>query len=399
MTEQPELSILNPMHSAAKEVGAIHWRAPLFDPSGYAEEARHFLLALDERGITLSAESIRWSDRKSALRASDESRLLRMAGTAPRPGAVLVNHIFPPHFVRRGDASINVGRTMFETDRLPESWVSCCNEMDQIWVPSEFNRETFARAGVRREKLVVVPGAINLEGYDPKLQPMEIEGARGFNFLSVFDWSLRKGWDVLLRAFVEEFSPDEDVALIIKTHSSLGYGMDTIEQEIVQFIGRTLGKEMDRTPEIILQDTNLPAHRMPSLYRAADCFVLPTRGEGWGRPYMEAMAMGLPTIGTNWSGNTAFMNAENSYLINCELVDVPEPGWREAATFRGHRWAEPDSTHLRILMRRIFSGRDSANHKGRAAREDIGKRFSYDRVSSIITETISAAAERTLAAA
>ena len=30
------------------------------------------------------------------------------------------------------------------------------------------------------------------------------------------------------------------------------------------------------------------------LYAAADAFVLPSRGEGWGRPHVEAMAMALP---------------------------------------------------------------------------------------------------------
>ena len=40
------------------------------------------------------------------------------------------------------------------------------------------------------------------------------------------------------------------------------------------------------------------------LYASADVFVLPSRGEGWGRPHVEAMAMGLPIITTNWSGPT-----------------------------------------------------------------------------------------------
>ncbi len=40
-----------------------------------------------------------------------------------------------------------------------------------------------------------------------------------------------------------------------------------------------------------------PQADMPSLYKSVDCFVLPSRGEGWGRPQVEAMAMGLPLIG------------------------------------------------------------------------------------------------------
>ena len=61
---------------------------------------------------------------------------------------------------------------------------------------------------------------------------------------------------------------------------------------------------------------------MPRLYAAADAYVLPTRGEGWGRPYMEAMAMGLPTIGSRWSGNLEFMHDGNAWLVDGELVPV-----------------------------------------------------------------------------
>lgn len=32
---------------------------------------------------------------------------------------------------------------------------------------------------------------------------------------------------------------------------------------------------------------------MPQLYKACDAFVLPTRGEGWGLPVMEAMSMAM----------------------------------------------------------------------------------------------------------
>src|SRR5258708_32547146 len=96
---------------------------------------------------------------------------------------------------------------------------------------------------------------------------------------------------------------------------------------------------------------------MPSLYRGADCYVMPTRGEGWGRPFMEAMAMGLPVIGTHWSGQTAFMNAQNSLLLDYEIVDVPEAAWRETPTYRGHRWAEPAVSHLKRLRRGAFADR------------------------------------------
>jgi glycosyltransferase involved in cell wall biosynthesis len=51
------------------------------------------------------------------------------------------------------------------------------------------------------------------------------------------------------------------------------------------------------------------------LLASADAFVLPTRGEGWGLPIAEAMAMQLPVIVTNHSGPAAFTSDESAYLI------------------------------------------------------------------------------------
>lgn len=36
---------------------------------------------------------------------------------------------------------------MFETAGLPEHLVQQCNAMDEIWTCTEFNKETFTRAG------------------------------------------------------------------------------------------------------------------------------------------------------------------------------------------------------------------------------------------------------------
>jgi glycosyltransferase involved in cell wall biosynthesis len=36
------------------------------------------------------------------------------------------------------------------------------------------------------------------------------------------------------------------------------------------------------------------------MYASADVFVLPTHAEGFGRPIIEAMSMGLPAIATAW---------------------------------------------------------------------------------------------------
>src|SRR5207244_1892552 len=76
------------------------------------------------------------------------------------------------------------------------------------WVPSEFNRETFVRSGVDPAKIAIVPGAMDPAPFAAVVEPWPVPGEERFRFLSLFDWTLHKGWDVLLEAFAREFGPE-----------------------------------------------------------------------------------------------------------------------------------------------------------------------------------------------
>ncbi len=65
-----------------------------------------------------------------------------------------------------------VGRSMYETNKIPHNWVSKCNDLvSEVWVPSQFNIRTFSESGVTLSKLSTLPEAIDTHLYDPKLHP------------------------------------------------------------------------------------------------------------------------------------------------------------------------------------------------------------------------------------
>ena len=374
---------------------AVVWTSALLNWSGYAEEARNTVLALDEAGIEIRANALNWPEPVPLFSPEIAARLHRLA-TAPLPRRFV--HVMQSDggsLARSPRATRNIGRTMYEADRIPAAWVERCNQMDEVWVPSEFNVESFAASGVDREKLYRIPAGIDTRLYEPATTPLELPGVSGFTFLSVFNWLSRKGWDVLTRAYLEEFSSREPVTLLLKVTPRPRKTVADHRDELAQWAHRYLGiRNLSGAARIVFLDRVLGAHEMPRLYRAADCYVMPSRGEGWGRPYMEAMASGLPTIGTRWSGNLEFMNDDNSYLVDCDVVPITEAGVRDEAGFRGLRWAEPSVDDLRATMRRVYEDRAAAAARGERARAEILAGYNWPEVARTIISHLEQAASR-----
>ncbi len=374
--------------SGTQRSARVLWSGPLFDPSGYGEESRNFLLALDDAGVSVAGHAFPWSHEEYQPTGAEGERLARLGERSAAPGFVQIVQDFPFRFQRHPQAGFAIGRTMFETDRLPADWVEGCNRMDAIWVPSDFNRQSFVDAGVAPDKVAVVPGCLDPASYatEPKPSPLvaELRSSVEYLFLSVFDWTLHKGWDVLLRGFLEAFPAGSPVGLVLKVWSTNGYAPDHIRAQAAEYVRSALGVDLAAGGRIRFVFDRLPQSELLALYQGCDAFVLPSRGEGWGRPYMEAMACGKPALGTNWSGNTAFMTPENSYLIDCTVVPVPETGWREVVTYRGHRWAEPDVASLCAQMVHVVSNRDEAARKGAAASQYVLDAFSRARLGALM---------------
>ena len=379
---------------AGDTLPALCWTGPVFDAAGYASELRAFVRAAQAAGLDLALVEQRWSARDAGL-APDERAHLQALLARPLPPDrpyLRVWHTFPPLFQPDPKALVTIGRTMFETDGLPPEWVAASQRVDLLWVPSDFNRETFQQAGLPAERLRILPGCLEVERYGPHVAPWPLQTGRRFVFLSIFDWSPRKGWDVLLRAWGQAFHPDDDVALVLKIFASGGQTTAQIRAEIDRLLRATFG---DRPlAPIFLWDGVLAESDLPRLYRAVQAFVLPTRGEGWGRPLMEAMASGLPTIATGWGGHRAFMTPENSYLLDYRLVPVPEAALTVLPTYRGQRWAEPDREQLVETLRRVVADPEAARQRGERARAEIAARFSPAAVGAILRERVAEAADR-----
>jgi glycosyltransferase involved in cell wall biosynthesis/tetratricopeptide (TPR) repeat protein len=363
---------------------AIAWTSHFLESGGYTEEAIAVVEALDDAGLHVVANPVMVDRRPAPLPAHKADRLAVLMERDLPDDFVHVAHIGANRFKRHPAAMRNVGRTMFETDGLLADWRDQCNAMDEVWVPSEHNLRVFANAGVEASKLYKVPETFDTDLFSPDVVPLPVEGLEGLVFLSVFSWIDRKAWDVLLRAWFAEFGAQDDVTLLLKTDTDHARGTDC-RHEVESFVRSHLKRDPKKGPRVVVLDRPLESTDVPRLYRAADAFVLASRGEGWGRPHMEAMAMGLPTIATRWSGNLEFMNDDNSYLVDYELVNTPRDSW-----FRGQRWAEPSVIDLRRAMRRVYEHRKEATATGARARADVLVSCRPELVAAAVRERIEA---------
>ncbi|MGH9520165.1 MAG: glycosyltransferase [Terriglobales bacterium] len=361
--------------AAAAPTHGIVFRGAIYGGSGYADGNQDILRGLEAHDLPVQLAPIGLQQDLGGLLGAGRQR--QLAALQQRrfdlSRSVFYQSCPPSDFELQLDAKVRIGRAAFETDTLPGGWAARCNQLDQIWVPSQFNGETFARGGADPRRLRVLPEGVDTSRFRPGLTPLPLPQRRGFNFLSIFDWIDRKGPDVLLRAYLRAFTSGDDVALILKTFK-FDEPDAALQDRLIHFIEREAGVPLEKAPLILLVQGLLPAADMPRLYAAADAFVLPSRGEGWGRPYMEAAACQVAVVATRWSGHLDFLHDENSYLIDIEGVQ-PAPRTSDRDIYIGQGWAEPSVEHLAELMRQIVQNRQIARQRARRARREMVERW------------------------
>src|SRR4051812_9990409 len=361
------------------------WIGLLQGTSGYADEARGFLRVLEGAGFSPAARELLDDGTDAHLSDDHRAELRRQVARPPVVGAVAVHH-YAPAWARQTPevaGAPNVARTMFESDAFPPAWLPQLLRRDEVWVPSAHGRDAFERGGIPSDRLRIVPGTLDFDVFAPSAEPVELEGvpAGHFVFLSNFAFSERKAWRQLLQAWARAFAPTDPVCLVLKTSAPQG----RIEAALAE-IGPS-------APVVALSKMVAP-NELAGLYAAADAYVLASRGEGWGRPYMEALAVGLPTIASNWSGNTEFMRPETSWLVDGELVDIPADHETFADDVTGQRWFEPDLEALAAALAEVASDPDAARAKAAGAREDLIARFGPEATAATLRRALSEVAAR-----
>jgi glycosyltransferase involved in cell wall biosynthesis len=269
-----------------------------------------------------------------------------------------------PHFVREKGRQYfanhwNIGHWAWELADFPREWFRHFQLFDEVWVASSFVQEALAR--LAPIPVSTVPYTLTGEMPPHLLHRFHFGLPKDtFVFLFIFDFHSyveRKNPLGLIEAFKRAFSPKEDVLLILKC-SHADWAPSALKSV----------QEASRGANIRITDCILSREQIRTLIYLSDCYISLHRAEGFGLTMAEAMSMERPVIATGYSGNTHFMTANNSFLVDYKLIPIEQD---HGPYKRGFVWADPDLDRAAELIRFVYENREVARETGRRARQDV----------------------------
>lgn len=396
-------------------------RAPCATRSGYGDMSRDIIRHLIEYGkYDVKVISVNWGE--TPMNALDENnpqdkmildRILK-DNLTQRPD-LFVTITIPTEFETIG--RYNIGITAgIETTIASAEWVESCNKMDVVFTISEHSKSVllsskFKKSGAAGEDfgvlelnkpIEVLHNCINQSVFKkleyesdvvPTIKSLFEEVPEKFCYLFVGHWLRgefgedRKNVGLLIKVFLETFKQIKTKnlpALVLKTSGGNFSYLDRREiiKKIQQIKDSVQLAEGQTLPNVYVLHGELTDDEMNSLYNhpKVKAHVSFTKGEGFGRPLLEASISGKPVIASGWSGHVDFLNAEEAVLVGGELKQIhPSAVW-DTILIKESSWFAPDIQQCANAMAAVFMDYETFRKKAHKLGKENFKKFSYQTI-------------------
>lgn len=356
----------------------VMYHTGVAQPTGFAMAARGYIKGLTSNDVKVAYNFLKGTNEEEG-ESEDQiiNSICEYHGDLSMPQVIWAQ---APYF-NKNSGKYKIGHCEFEGDWVPHEWVDSCNMMDEIWVPTNWDREKFRKGGVNVPIFVFAQG-MDKNYFHPDIAPMRFDIPEKFKFLCNAAWDPRKNIPKLIEAFKLEFQKSEDVCLIIKT-ANLGMG-EKIAEEIKK-INNPKG-----SAQVYVKEELIPNEGLGCLYTASDCFVLPTHGEAWGLPLFEALACGLPVITTGYGApNEVLRDDKGEPLPGVHFLRHQQSITETPYVYlQDNHWAEPSVPHLMEMMREVYTDITEEKKKAKETSSIIREKFDWSNVTKPIKERL-----------
>jgi glycosyltransferase involved in cell wall biosynthesis len=234
--------------------------------------------------------------------------------------------------------------TMWETDTLPASFVRWLYVYDQILVPCDHNVELFSQHHQNVQKVVL--GVDNLFW-----KPQKTNQNSTYRFHAGGSLWNRKGLDIVVKAFNNLKLPNAELHIKAAPHAD-----DTPTQNL--------------GPNVYLHRNWMDLKEQRTWFSQADCFIAASRGEGFGLMPLQAIAMGIPTIVSDSTGQSQFKHLATGVI----------PCGKSMAVTIG-QWDEPNLEALMELMLHHYNHPEETKAQAKLNAPKT-KEFSWDNATA-----------------
>jgi glycosyltransferase involved in cell wall biosynthesis len=314
--------------------------------------------------------------------------------TAPRDASVLqcmIAEFLPYRPTVRG--KLNVGYTFFEDNHLTTTAIeNAKRHWDIVVAGSSWCQEVLEAHGLTSVRTVI-------QGIDQSIfyrAPDTREYLRDrFVVFSGGKLELRKGQDLVIRAFKVLQDRHKDVVLVNSWFNMWDWSVDTMRASPLIRFAPTSADHVARVNQV-LEDNGVDLggvvtlrsranNTMPGIYRNTDVGLFPNRCEGGTNlVLMEYMACGKPAVVSYNSGHKDVVDDNNAILIRTmKPVVIEQQNRRQTAT-----WEEPDLDETIERLEWAYQHRDELQRIGDRAGEDLAK-LTWKRTAAQFYEILS----------
>jgi autotransporter strand-loop-strand O-heptosyltransferase len=266
---------------------------------------------------------------------------------------------------------------VWESTRFPDDQFENLLSFDQLWVPSNWQKECAIEQGYPSERVKVVPEGVHQDIFYPeKVDLLDDYNDGRFKFLLFGRWDYRKSTTEIIETFLKTFDKDEPVDLIASIDNPFSVdGMDSTEERLKHY-----GFKDDR----IKIKSFVSREDYIKYMKIGHVFLSCARSEGWNLPLIEAMACGIPSIYSDWGGQLEFAKGLG-YPV--KVIEERPYNIGEGKTFNDGsdkyegNYCEPDYNDLSKVMREVYENYQECRINSLIESEVIRKNFNWENAA------------------